>query len=127
MLNKAYEALRQFQSKFQQVNTIEEAQALAKSLDVEFSIMIRSYRLWEIDWDITNDELTGAFKLEITPRIAYGGKEIQLFSQLIDVRSPEFRLRYVGVESPKLSSEDIKKMFMEALQDSMKNFPDIGI
>ena len=69
MLNASY-AIKRFSEKFQKLTTIKETQALAKSLDVNFSVVINSYTLWQLDWDITNNEVAGSFKLDLTPKFS---------------------------------------------------------
>lgn len=108
MPNQAYDALHLFQNKFQKANTIQEIQALAKSLDVKFSVEITSSTIWLLDWDISG-RLSGTLEIGLKPKISIGAHEIAASSKTL------------RIESPDLSLAVLEMRFMEALRDLMKD------
>ena len=107
MLTPSY-AIQQFSEKFQKVTTLNEIQALAKQLDVKFSVEITSSTVWLLDWDI-NGNLSGTLEIGLKPKISVGNHELSSHAKTL------------RIESPDLSLASLERKFVEALRNLTKD------
>ena len=74
MLNPAYDALRQFQNKFSEKQTISEIKALFSDPKVDLTIHFESNLPISFAWDVASNSLTGSCKITIFPKLVINGE-----------------------------------------------------
>lgn len=107
MLNPSY-TIQKFSENFSKITNIQEIKPLATSIDVTFSAEISSSTVWILDWDMTNDNLSGTLEIFLAPKLIANGIEFT-------VPSRTFR-----IESTDLSLADLEKQFLAALKASIQ-------
>jgi hypothetical protein len=74
MLNSAYDAVRQFQNKFSEKQTIREITPLFNDPKLDLTIHFESNLPWSLGWDVASNTLTGSCKITILPKLVINGE-----------------------------------------------------
>ena len=88
MLTQSYAAAQQFQSKFSDIHSIQELKSLLRSSKLGLSIKISSPTVWILDWDVSNDTVSGTLELRLEPSLRIGNEVIQMHERSFRMQGP---------------------------------------
>jgi hypothetical protein len=88
MLTRSYAAAGQFQRKFSDIHSIQELKALLKHSKLGLSIRISSPTVWILDWDVSNDTVSGTLELRLEPTLRIGDKLLQMHERSFRIQGP---------------------------------------
>lgn len=91
MLNPAYVALKEFQSKISLVKNFQELKNLSESLGISVSIQIYSSTVWIACWDIICGKFNGTIEVGIHPKLSIKSEVFEAnFPKTLRLEQPEF-------------------------------------
>ena len=88
MLTRSYAAFEQFQRKFSDIHSIQEIKSLLRSSQVGLSIKISSPMVWILDWDVSNDTISGTLELRLEPTLRIGNELLKMHERSFRMQSP---------------------------------------
>lgn len=115
MLSQSYTAIKQFQRDISDIHSIQKLKSFLEPSKLGLSIKISSPTVWILDWDVSNDTISGTLELQLEPTLSVGDKLLQMHR------------RSFLFQDPKPSSlVSIEARLIEFLRDSLKNI-DLGV
>ena len=88
MLTRSYAAVKQFQRKFSDIHSIQELKALLKHSKLGLSIRISSPTVWILDWNVSNDTISGTLELRLEPTLRMGNELLKMHERSFRMQGP---------------------------------------
>jgi hypothetical protein len=74
MLTQAYSVVRQIQSQISDINTLQDLKSLLRPHKASLTIQIDSPTLWMLDWDLSDNSVSGTLELNVGFNLIIGEK-----------------------------------------------------
>ena len=89
MLSPAYAAAQQIQSQISNINTLKGLKFLLSKNKASILIRISSPTIWVLDWDISNNTISGTLELRLDPTLRIGDEIIQTSERSFMIQDPK--------------------------------------
>ena len=111
MLIREYNAFRRFERQFSDIHSIQRLKAYLKANMMGLSLKISSPTVWILDWDVSNDTVSGTLELRIEPILTIREEIIPLGETSFWMQDPQ--------ENSLVSMET---RLIEFIRQAVKNF-----
>jgi hypothetical protein len=111
MLNQAYTAIEQFQRQISDIHSIQQLKVFLKKHKIGLSIRISSPTVWILDWNVTNNTLSGTLELRLEPTLSINNENIPMVERSFLLQEPKPNSLIV-----------MEKRLIEFIRKSVKNF-----
>lgn len=115
MLNSSYAAVQQFQSQISSVQSFQELNKLARSLEISVSVQIASATVWIAILDLTKENIGGTLEISIQPKLS-------IKSDVFETRgSNTFRLELPNQKSLRFFESKILDLMKQSILSISEN------